>query len=300
MPFQGPGFSNIRPNSFIENQPFANSSSSAFDQHSVQVPSANLHGFLENADKANANIQRFLVPGIGGGAAFPGLFGSGAVGPDGGKAVSDPLCQFGIDNKNAAVPSLFPNFDNIRLASGQLHFQANDRFFLKPPQLDNLQMNDRLLRNDDEDDAPTTGRHIRRSDLFPSMRQRGRHQQGNHHHQRWNDRRRDRRNHSAKDFHEGRESHDGYRRSSSKGDGHEAMPSRSDQAAKDSNSSQKLSQVSSGTISDVINSKTDKEAAAAAAANPAPNNQDTKEPASNSSDCLDSLPNVGDEKSKSS
>lgn len=289
MPFQGPGFSNIRPSSFGEGQQFANSSSSAFDQQSVQVPPANLHGFLESADKVKA-IQRFLAPGIGGGAAFPGLFGSGVVGPDG-KTGSDQLCQFGIDNKNTPpVTSLFPNFDNIRLGSGQLRFPANDRFFFRP-QLDNLQMNDRLLRNDDdEDDVPTTGRHIRRSDLFPSMKQRGRHQQGNHH--RWSDRRRDRRNHSVRDFHDDddRESHDGYRRSGSK-DGYDGGLCRSDQAAAKDSHSQKLSQAFSDTVSEDIHSKTDKEAAN-------PPDQDTKETAANSGR-LDSLPNVGDEKSSS-
>lgn len=117
-----------------------------------------------------------------------------------GKASTEPAGLFGLDNKRTTIPSLFSNFDNVNFVPGEQAYAANHQFFLKP-QLDNLQHDETrrwINDGDDEEDGQKAPRHIRRSDLFPLLKQRGRHQRRSSH--RWHDRQQDHRDYATREF----------------------------------------------------------------------------------------------------
>lgn len=167
---------------------------------------------MKNAEKIQFAGQQFLPSSICSGIQIQGLVGKSVDG----KASTEPVGLFGLDSKRTAIPSLFSNVGNINLVPGQQAYAANDSFFLKP-QLDNLQQDEtrRWINdgNDEEEDGRIAQRHIRRSDLFPSLKQRGRHQHRNSH--RWHDKRHDRRDYATREFKD--HSRDHSRRSGSRG-----------------------------------------------------------------------------------
>lgn len=188
------------PRGFSSNQPFAKSDGHSFANrigsgdfdHNLAANQKLKCGVLENTEKMQmGNQQQCLPTSICGGIGFQGLLGLRNNSVDGKPLNNEPVGLLGIDNKMNAIPSIFSSMDSINLVPGQQAFIAKDQFFLKP-QIENLQQIESRGWHDDndDDDGRMAGRHIRRSDLFPSLRQRGRHQHSSH---RWHDRRHDHR-----------------------------------------------------------------------------------------------------------
>lgn len=194
------GFSGNQPFMKSDGHSFANRTGSGdFDQNLVASQKLKC-GILENAEKMQLGSQQQCLPtSICGGIGFPGLLGLRSNSVDG-KTLNESVGLLGIDGKMNAIPSIFSSMDGINLVPGQQAFAAKDQFFLKP-QIETLQqIESRGWRgdDDDDDDGRTAGRHIRRSDLFPSLRQRGRHQHSGH---RWRNDHRDRGGRNRDNFH---------------------------------------------------------------------------------------------------